>query len=214
MFHESRPVRPFGTPSVRKRRRPKTAARSSLACARSRNMARLSCRHVTASWFVAAHICPHWPGSLAVKLLLPARARCLPGFLAANLLLPAIARYFPAFLPPGHGFPAHNGPLLPTICPRLLMMARYCSLKILPGASLRAPSVILGRPHDKRRSPRSSRRPPDCFLCGERPRNPCRERGTFPIMLTTRGDYFAPRRDGRIIESYPRSCEPRRTRPR
>ena len=68
-------------------------------------------RQVTASRFTAAHYCPPLPGSPAAKLLLA-----------------TMARYCRAFLPPGHGLPAHNGPLLPTSCPSLPMSARYCSL--------------------------------------------------------------------------------------
>ena len=82
------------------------------------------------------------PGSL-----LPAIAHYCPVPLPPSCCcpqLPAIARHFPAFLPSGHGLPAHDGPLLPTSCP----------LQILPGASLHAPSVILGRPHGERHGPR------------------------------------------------------------
>ncbi len=54
----------------------------------------------------------------------------------------------------------------------LFTIVRYGSplfgKKILPGASVLAASAVPGRPHDKRRSPRSSRRPPNCFRRGER----------------------------------------------
>ena len=85
----------------------------------------------------------HETRDTAFMAAVPAVKSQLPGS-----LLPTIARHFPAFLPSGHSLPAHDGSLLPAICPRLPMMARYCSLKILPGASHQAPSVILGRPHD------------------------------------------------------------------
>ena len=49
---------------------------------------------------------------------------------------------------------------------------------------------------------------PRAFRCGERQMKPCRERGTFSIVLTNSVDYFSPRWYGRIIESYPWSCEP------
>ena len=121
-----------------------------------------------------AHYCP---------ALLPPGCCCPP--------LPAISRHFPAFLPSGHSLPAHDGPLLPAICPRLPMMARYCSLNILPGASLQAPSVILGRPPDERRQPQL---PSPSVLVPRRPRHnepmlrkenvlDCTNSGTFYLAL-------------------------------
>ena len=122
-----------------------------------------------------AHYCP---------ALLPPSCCCPPS--------PAIARHFPAFLPSGHSLPAHDGPILPAICPRLPMMARYCSLKILPGSSLQAPSVILGRPHDALPPPQF---PPPSGLVPLRPAHDepmlrkenipdCTNSGTFYLALT------------------------------
>ena len=114
-------------------RRREGASFSQIRC-RNGRLVRLGCARVAPPRTAARTAAPAIK-SLIPSSLLPTIARYCPAFLPQSYCcprLPVIARHFPAFLPLSHGFPAHDGPLLPAICPRWPTIARYCPASFFP----------------------------------------------------------------------------------